>query len=70
MMKRCNNIILSTRESEILVLISKGFTNTEIGSKLFISDETVKTYRKRLLVKFNAKNSANLITKAFHANMI
>ena len=55
---------VSQREKEVLELLSQGFTDQEIGDKLFILFHTVKTHRKHLLSKFNAKNSAELIKKA------
>ena len=56
--------ILTRREKEVLVLISEGLTNHEIGEKLFISTTTVDTHRKNLLAKFEAKNTATLIRMA------
>jgi DNA-binding NarL/FixJ family response regulator len=56
--------IITRREKEVLVLISEGLTNTEIGEKLFISTTTVDTHRKNLLTKFVAKNTAALVRTA------
>ncbi|MBS1748703.1 MAG: response regulator transcription factor [Bacteroidetes bacterium] len=55
---------ISRREKEVLKLISEGLTNSEISEKLFISIATVNTHRKSLLEKFNAKNTAILISLA------
>jgi DNA-binding NarL/FixJ family response regulator len=56
--------ILSNREKEVLQLIAAGLTNLQIASKLFISINTVATYRKNLLNKFKVNNTANLIAIA------
>ena len=56
--------IITRREKEVLVLISEGMTNPEIGEKLFISTTTVDTHRKNLLTKFEAKNTAALVRAA------
>jgi LuxR family transcriptional regulator, maltose regulon positive regulatory protein len=40
---------LTARELEILRLIARGFSNREIGERLFIAIETVKWYNKGLL---------------------
>ena len=56
---------ISNRETQILELIASGFSSSEIAKKLFISDHTVISHRKKLIQKFRAKNSAHLITKAF-----
>lgn len=52
---------MKSREQQILELISKGYTTQEISQRLYLSAETVKTYRSRLLSKLNAKNVANLV---------
>ncbi len=54
-------IVLSKREIEVLCLIAQGLTNTEIAEKLFISQLTVDSHRKNLLLKTGSKNSAALI---------
>jgi DNA-binding NarL/FixJ family response regulator len=59
-----SEIILGRREKEILELIKYGFTNNEMAAKLGISINTVDTYRKSLLSKFKAKNTADLIRQA------
>jgi DNA-binding NarL/FixJ family response regulator len=61
--------ILSRRETEVLKHIADGYTNQEIGDKMFISPLTVDSHRKNLLMKMNARNTAALIkiaiTKGF-----
>jgi DNA-binding NarL/FixJ family response regulator len=54
-------IKLSKREKEVLILISKGYSNIEIGEKLFISPSTVNNHRSNLLSKTNTKNTASLL---------
>ncbi len=60
-------IDLSKRETQILQLIASGFSSTEIAKKLYISDHTVISHRKKLIQKLQAKNSAHLIKKAFQS---
>ncbi|MFW5700318.1 MAG: LuxR C-terminal-related transcriptional regulator [Cyclobacteriaceae bacterium] len=55
---------ISPREIEVLQLISQGYSNREIAETLFISPNTAVTHRKNLLVKFNVKNSAQLVKEA------
>jgi two-component system response regulator NreC len=45
--------VLTTREKEVLTLISKGFTNTQIAEKLCISMGTVKNHSKSIYKKIN-----------------
>jgi len=56
---------VSTRELEILKLISEGLSGKEIANRLFVSEETVKSHRKNLFNKFSARNSPHLVQKAF-----
>jgi DNA-binding NarL/FixJ family response regulator len=62
--KYTDKIILSRREKDVLELIKDGFTNGEISVKLNVSQHTVDTYRKSLLSKLNARNTAELIKMA------
>ena len=56
-----NDLLLTNREKEVLRLIADGFTNLEIGNKLFISPLTVDSHRKNLITKLKARNTASLI---------
>jgi len=62
-------IKLSRREKQVLELISAGSSISDIADELFISPETVKTYRSSLIKKLEAKNCANLIRIAFERGM-
>lgn len=62
--------ILSRRETEVLKYIADGFTNQEIGDKMFISPLTVDSHRKNLLMKLNARNTAALIKIAIAKGFI
>lgn len=62
--------LATKRELEILTIISYGLTIDEISTKLYISRETVKTHRKHLLQKFNARNTAQLIRKGFEYQLL
>ncbi|MGC4231932.1 MAG: response regulator transcription factor [Niabella sp.] len=55
---------LTTREKEILLLVSNGATTAAIASQLYISSQTVETHRRNLMQKFEVNNSASLIKKA------
>lgn len=55
------NILLSTREKEILRLIGQGKTSQEIADLLFISKNTVDTHRKNILRKMNIDGKTDLI---------
>jgi DNA-binding NarL/FixJ family response regulator len=61
---------LSNKESEILLLISKGLTTKEISEKLFVSSRTIETHRANILKKLEVKNTAALIKKATETKLI
>lgn len=55
---------ITSREKEVLKLLSNGLTSTEIAERLFISYHTVQSHRKHLLRKFNVKNVSALSSMA------
>lgn len=55
---------LTDREKEILPLLAAGLTSPQIADKLYLSLPTIKWYRRRLLERFDAKNTAEMISKA------
>lgn len=61
---------LTEREIEILKMIAQGYSNKEIGDKLFISHRTVDTHRTNLMRKLDAKNIAALIRYAIRAGLV
>lgn len=61
---------LSKREIQILQLIAEGFTNKEIGEKIFISHRTVDKHRANMMSKIEAKNIAELVRYAMRNELI
>jgi DNA-binding CsgD family transcriptional regulator len=59
-----DNITISKREKEVLMLIAEGFSSKQIANKLYISSHTAIKHRKNLIEKFNVKNTAQLIREA------
>ncbi len=68
--KSDQHIFLTPRETELLKLICDGYTNPEIADKLFLGVETVNSYRKNLLFKLNARNTAVLVKIAMEQKLI
>jgi len=61
---------ITSREIEILKLIANGFSNKEIGDKLFISHRTVDTHRTNLMKKLDVSNIAGLIRFAIQKGLV
>jgi len=59
-----NEIVITQREKKVLELICRGFTSLKISQELFISENTVESYRRSLFQKFNVKNATSLVAKA------
>jgi DNA-binding CsgD family transcriptional regulator len=53
---------LSRREAQVALCCAEGLTNAEIGTRLFISEQTVKFHLRQIFVKLNVKRRAELIS--------
>ncbi|MGB2232748.1 MAG: LuxR C-terminal-related transcriptional regulator [Flavobacteriaceae bacterium] len=60
---------LSSREIEVLKLLSQGRKNKEIASELEISEKTVSTYKTRLYKKMEVTNLVDLIHQTEHLQL-
>jgi two-component system invasion response regulator UvrY len=61
---------LSDREYEVMIRLARGKTTREIAEELFISSNTVSTYRSRILEKMQMKKLAELIHYALKNNLL
>lgn len=60
----------SAREIEVLQLVSDGLANREIGDRLFLSEETVKSHVRHLLAKLQARSRAHAVAVGFRRGLI
>lgn len=63
-------IWLTNREKQLLGLIVDGYTNQEIAANLFLGVETINSYRKNLLCKLGARNTAVMVKMAIEGKLI
>ncbi len=56
---------LSTRELELVVLLSRGMSNIEIGRELHVSPHTVKAHLARIAPKLKTSSRAGIVGEAF-----
>jgi DNA-binding NarL/FixJ family response regulator len=61
---------ITDREREILTLVGRGLSNTEIATELVISMATVKTYVTRLLAKLDARDRVQLVILAYESGLV
>ncbi|HOM35456.1 MAG TPA: response regulator transcription factor [Bacteroidales bacterium] len=61
---------LTQREIEIIQLICQGYSNMEIGKKLFLSKRTVEKHRANIMEKTNTNNTASLVMFAIKHNIV
>lgn len=61
---------ITPRELEILEAMAAGFSNREIGERLFVSENTVKTHAGRLFGKLSAQRRTQVVQRAKDAGII
>lgn len=65
-----NGSDLSKRELEVLREIAMGYTNKEIGEKLFVSENTIKTHLNNIYMKLEVNRRTQAISRARELNII
>ena len=61
---------ITPREHEILGLIAEGLSNREIGERLFVSENTVKTHSSRLFEKMSVSRRTQAVQKGKELGLI
>ncbi len=61
---------ITQREHEILGLIAEGLSNREIGGRLFVSENTVKTHSSRLFDKLGVNRRVQAVLKGRELGLI
>lgn len=61
---------LTHRERQVLGLVAEGKTDAEIGAKLFLSRETIKTHNKTVRAKLGARNRAHAVHNAHRLGIL
>ncbi len=61
---------LTEREMDVVILLSRGYTNKEMATKLNLSKYTIETHRKNLMKKLKLKTSGQLIYFAAQQGLV
>ncbi|MDN3028827.1 response regulator transcription factor [Streptomyces sp. S.PB5] len=61
---------LTDREREILTVIGKGWTNTEIATRLHLAESTVKTHVGRILAKTGSRDRIQAVILAYETKLV
>lgn len=64
------NLGISNREYEVLLLVAKGCSNKEIADQLFVTESTIKTHVSNILVKLDAKRRTEALVRARELKLI
>ena len=68
--ERLEELGITPRELEILEAMAAGMSNREIGERLFVSENTVKTHAARLFDKLSAQRRTQAVQRAKEAGII
>ncbi len=62
--------LLTDREHEVLRLVAKGLSNSEVADQLYLGEATIKTHVGRILMKLNLRDRVQAVVLAYESGLI
>jgi DNA-binding NarL/FixJ family response regulator len=61
---------LTDRETEVVLLIASGLSNSEIADELFVAESTIKSHINKILAKLDARDRVQLVIKTYESGLL